>query len=132
MMVGDTSESIAQLNELRELGVAIAMDDFGTGYSSLSALRTLPIDVMKIDRSFVKDLGTDSGALAMIQTIVTLAKSLGFQLVAEGVETSEQARTLKAMSCEELQGYFYGKGLPPKMFATLPSLAHRHVAESES
>ncbi len=111
---GDIVSVRRQLHELRSLGIAIAMDDFGTGYSSLSQLRTLPIDVMKIDRAFVKDLETDDNAVAIARTIVTLARSLGLLVVAEGIETPAQAALLSSMGCDQFQGFFYSKALPAR------------------
>ena len=116
---GDIDSVRRQLHELRALGVSIAMDDFGTGYSSLSQLRTLPIDVMKIDRAFVKDLETHSDAVAVARTIVTLARALGLGIVAEGIETQAQADLLQAMGCDQLQGFLYSRAVPPLEFAAL-------------
>jgi diguanylate cyclase (GGDEF)-like protein len=123
LMSGDMTAACAQLAELRALGVTIAMDDFGTGYSSLAHLRTLPIDVMKIDRAFVRDLESDPNALAIAQTIVTLGRSLSLRLVAEGIETPGQARILTAMGCDELQGYLFGMPMPAQAFQVLPALS---------
>lgn len=116
---GDIASVRHQLHELRSLGAAIAMDDFGTGYSSLSQLRTLPIDVMKIDRAFVKDLETDVNAVAIARTIVTLARALGLRIVAEGVETPAQAALLFEMGCDQFQGFLYAKALPADECARL-------------
>jgi EAL domain-containing protein (putative c-di-GMP-specific phosphodiesterase class I) len=85
----------------------IALDDFGTGYSSMSYLRRLPIDTVKVDRAFVKDLGTDRTALAVAHAIVAMARSLGMRTVAEGVETREQLRVLGELHCDELQGFLF-------------------------
>jgi diguanylate cyclase (GGDEF)-like protein len=116
VMVGDATLARAQLAEIRRLGVTIALDDFGTGYSSLASLRQLPIDVMKIDRAFVKDLGQEDadreGALAIIRTITVMARALGMQLVAEGIETAVQADLLAAIGCDEFQGFYYGRPVP--------------------
>ena len=122
LLVGDLRHARVQLETLRGWGISIALDDFGTGYSSMSTLRQLPIDVMKIDRSFVKELGIDDGAMAVIRTIVTLARSLDMQLVAEGVETTAQAALLGAMGCDELQGYLYSRPVAPDQFAHLAGL----------
>jgi EAL domain-containing protein (putative c-di-GMP-specific phosphodiesterase class I) len=112
LLVNGSATITTQLSGLRALGVRIAIDDFGTGYSSLSALRALPVDILKIDRAFVKDLGRDKGSDAIVHTIVTLARQLGLGLVAEGVETQEQAAALRALECDELQGYLFGKPMP--------------------
>jgi diguanylate cyclase (GGDEF)-like protein len=122
LLSGDVASVRAQLQQLRALGVSVAMDDFGTGYSSMSLLRTLPIDVMKIDRAFVCDLETDPNAVAIARTIVTLGQSLSLTLVAEGIETPGQAALLRAMGCHELQGFLFCKAVPPEDFAALPGL----------
>jgi diguanylate cyclase len=122
LLVGDVASASAQLAELRGLGVTIALDDFGTGYSSISLLHALPIDVMKIDRSFVHRLGKDASAIAVVRAIASLARSLGLHLVAEGVETEAQAEALRTLRCDELQGYLYSKPVAPAAFAALPGL----------
>jgi diguanylate cyclase (GGDEF)-like protein len=123
LLVGDATSAREQLAELRRWGITIALDDFGTGYSSMSMLRELPIDVMKVDRAFVKDLGRDDAALAVTRAILALAGSLRMHTVAEGVETVEQAAQLAELGCDELQGYLYAKPLPAEAFARLPQLA---------
>lgn len=120
LLVGDVSAARDQLAQIRQLGVTIALDDFGTGYSSMALLRRLPIDVLKIDRAFVTDMVTDPSALAITRSIVTLAKSLSLQLVAEGIETEEQASLLRAMGCDEFQGYLYGRPVAATDFERLP------------
>ncbi len=120
---GDIDSVRRQLHELRDLGVLIAMDDFGTGYSSLSQLRTLPIDVMKVDRAFVKDLETDPDAVAIARTIVTLARALGLHIVAEGIETRAQAVLLTDMGCDQFQGFLYSKAVPARECAALGPFA---------
>ncbi|WP_374256640.1 putative bifunctional diguanylate cyclase/phosphodiesterase [Aquabacterium sp.] len=109
LLVGDARQACQQLAALRSLGVMIALDDFGTGYSSLAILRQLPVDIMKVDRAFVKDLGQDEGALAVTQAIVGMAQSLGLHIVAEGMETAEQARILIKLGCHELQGFYFSR-----------------------
>jgi diguanylate cyclase len=113
----------AQLAQLRGWGVTIALDDFGTGYSSMAVLRQLPIDVMKIDRSFVTDLGVDNGAMAVTRAIIALASSMRMTIVAEGVETEAQAALLQSLGCHELQGYLYSKPVAPDQFVRLRGLA---------
>ncbi len=122
LLSGDITAACSQLAALRALGVTIAMDDFGTGYSSLAQLRALPIDVIKIDRAFVRDLEADASALAIARTIVTLGRSLSLRLVAEGVETHGQAEALTAMGCDELQGFLFGRPMPAAQFEQLPNL----------
>lgn len=103
---------IAALKILREMGVRISIDDFGTGYSSLMYLKQLPIDRIKIDKSFVQDITEKSGNTAIIRTIIDLSKNMGLDLIAEGVETEEQLEFLRKQKCDEVQGYIYSKPLP--------------------
>jgi diguanylate cyclase (GGDEF)-like protein/PAS domain S-box-containing protein len=112
----DIEYTIATLQAIRELGVVIAIDDFGTGFSSLSYLAKLPIDTLKIDRSFVVDMVSGSRGLALVSTIVNLGHALSFKLVAEGVETEEQSRLLRLLQCDEMQGYLYGRPVPGDVF----------------
>lgn len=122
LLVGDARDAREQLQELRRWGLQIALDDFGTGYSSMSTLRQLPIDVMKVDRAFIMDLGKDDAALAVTRAIMALADSLHMHTVAEGIETEDQAALLRDLGCDELQGYLYAKPLPPEQFVALPGL----------
>jgi len=115
----DIEQAITTLGNLRALGVRLSIDDFGTGYSSLAYLKRLPIDVVKIDRSFVKDLGKTAADGQIVGAIITLADRLGFNVVAEGVETGEQADILKASQCELLQGYLFSKPVDPAAFSAL-------------
>jgi diguanylate cyclase (GGDEF)-like protein len=107
--INDAERTIRVLAQLRELGVRIAIDDFGTGYSSLSYLQRLPLDVLKIDRSFVLDMDNDPNSRQIVQTIMTLAKSLGMDVVAEGTESASQVLDLVTMGCRFGQGYFFSK-----------------------
>ncbi len=109
----DTQNGNSILKELRKLGVSIAIDDFGTGYSSLGYLRTLPVDTIKIDRSFVTDVATDKSAAAIVSTIVTLARNLELEVTAEGIETAEHAAFIHSVNCNSGQGYYYSKPLNP-------------------
>jgi EAL domain-containing protein (putative c-di-GMP-specific phosphodiesterase class I) len=102
------------LSGLREMGVGISIDDFGTGYSSLAYLKRLPADALKIDKSFVEGLGSDIEDTAIVGMIIELAHTLGMGVVAEGVETEEQAALLTAMGCDFGQGYHLSKPLPPE------------------
>jgi len=106
--------SIGILNNLKALGVSISIDDFGTGYSSLSYLKRFPIDTLKVDRSFITELTTNSQDESIARAIITLAKSLELETVAEGVETREQLEMLRKMECDLIQGYLFGKPLPAK------------------
>ena len=125
VLSGDVTQVTRQLAGLRALGVTVAMDDFGTGYSSMALLRSLPIDVMKIDRTFVRDLETDPNAVAIARAIVALGRSLSLRLVAEGIETPGQAGLLREMACDEFQGYLFGKPMPAPEFEALFAAAAR-------
>ncbi len=100
---------------MREAGFAIALDDFGVGFSSLSYLRSIPFDTLKIDKSFVDDVHTQQTARAIATAIVTLARTMGKHIVAEGVETDEQARLLEQLGVDELQGYFFARPMAAAM-----------------
>ena len=102
----------ATLRGLDRLGVTIALDDFGTGYASLSHLKRFPVDRLKIDRSFVRDLGADPEDAAIARSIVNLAHTLGMQVVAEGIETTEQLDFLRLNQCDVGQGFLFAPGLP--------------------
>jgi len=119
LLMRDTEATIEALNILRNFGVTLSVDDFGTGYSSLSYLKRFPIDVLKIDRSFVKDLHCDSDDAAICAAILAMARNLDLKVVAEGVELEEQLNFLRQHNCEQLQGYLYSKPLPPEDFEAL-------------
>ncbi|MCH1623963.1 sensor domain-containing protein [Ferdinandcohnia quinoae] len=112
--IQDAEKALLTLTKLKEIGVQIAVDDFGTGYSSLSYLKRFPIDTLKIDQSFVKDVLTDNKDAAITTTIIHLAESLGLAVIAEGVEEQEQVEFFKSMNCHKAQGYFFSKPLPEK------------------
>lgn len=112
-------EMISKLAELSQLGVNISIDDFGTGYSSLSYLKKFPINTLKVDQSFVRDINKDKNQEAIIQAIVALANSLGIHVVAEGVEEVEQYLFLLKVGCQDMQGYFFSKPIPPKQVEDL-------------
>jgi diguanylate cyclase (GGDEF)-like protein len=109
----DTEDSAAILRSLRDLGVALSIDDFGTGYSSLSYLKRFPIDVLKVDRSFVRDVETDAGDAAITRAIIALGHSLNLDVVAEGVETAGQLDFLRQVGCDEIQGYYFSPPVWP-------------------
>ena len=117
IFMGDKSTAVRALEELHNSGVRIALDDFGTGYSSLSYLHKLPIELIKVDRSFVSELGQRDSALALTRSIIVLARALGMNVVAEGVETEDQLDILTQLGCDELQGWLYSPALDPVAFA---------------
>ncbi len=112
LIMEDIEANIAKLNAVRRLGINIAIDDFGTGYSSLAYLARLPVQSLKIDRSFIDAMNKDANAMTLVSTIVSLAHSLRLKVVAEGVETEEQAKILRSLKCDEMQGYLFSKPLP--------------------
>lgn len=116
LIMEDVRVSIGSLRAIRALGVRIAIDDFGTGFSSLSYLARLPVHTLKIDRSFVIDMGEGPEGLALVSTIINLAHSMRLNVVAEGVETEEQARLLRLLNCDEIQGYWFAQPVPRDVF----------------
>ena len=119
MLMRNPEEAADMLRRLRQIGVAVVIDDFGTGYSSLSYLTRFPIDKIKIDRSFVRDLSTDAADAAVIDAIIAMAHSLGIRVVAEGVETAAQQAYLSQRGCDEAQGYLYSRAVPAEQFLAL-------------
>jgi diguanylate cyclase (GGDEF)-like protein/excisionase family DNA binding protein len=124
MMLADETAAIAALRRLREIGVHIVVDDFGTGYSSLSYLKRLPVDGLKIDRSFVEGLGEEREKTAIVRATIALARALGLTVTAEGIENSTQLRRLLALQCDLGQGYHFAPPLEPDALTDL--LAERH------
>jgi len=122
LLLDDVEDVIAKMTVLKEHGVTFALDDFGTGYSSLSYLKRLPLDQLKIDQSFVRDILTDSNDASIARTIVALAQSLGLSVIAEGVETEAQRDFLAESGCHAYQGYFFGRPLPIESFKEFPQL----------
>ncbi len=112
MIMEDLKHNVASLQAIRAMGVTVAIDDFGTGFSSLGYLAKLPADTLKIDRSFVVEMTAGPEGLALVSTIIDLAHALKFKVVAEGVETEEQANLLRLLSCDEMQGYLFSKPVP--------------------
>ena len=111
-MIESTEHTARVLERIKQLGVTVALDDFGTGYSSLTYLRQFPVDVVKIDRSFVRDIHTESDDASITAAIISMAHELGLRVVAEGVETEEQLDILRGQGCEEMQGYLFSRPLP--------------------
>ncbi|MET0293332.1 MAG: EAL domain-containing protein [Steroidobacteraceae bacterium] len=112
MLMQDLEVSIGKLAELRASGICVSIDDFGTGYSSLAMLARLPIDFLKIDRSFVSPLSDDSASMTVVSTVISLARSFGLKAVGEGIETEEQLNLLRLMKCDNGQGYLFGRPAP--------------------
>jgi EAL domain-containing protein (putative c-di-GMP-specific phosphodiesterase class I) len=132
-MMQDTDRAIAALTELKALGLQLAVDDFGTGYSSLSYLQRFPVDLLKIDRSFVSDIDATEAEASFAHTILTLAGTLHLTAVAEGVETALQANVLQRMGCELAQGYHYARPMPaPKLRTLLQAANLPRVATTSS
>jgi EAL domain-containing protein (putative c-di-GMP-specific phosphodiesterase class I) len=126
-VLDELDAAIETLDAIRNLGVRLAIDDFGTGYSSLSYLRRLPVDTVKIDRTFTTELNTDHNDVTIVAGIIGLARGLGLQVVAEGVETERQAEILIELGCTQAQGYLYS---PPVALDDLLRLYHP-VTESD-
>ncbi len=122
-LVENIDETIATMNALNEVGVQISLDDFGTGYSSLQYLKKLPLDQLKIDRSFVRDLATHSSDKAIVRTIIAMAHSLDLDVIAEGVETEEQRQFLIENGCTHFQGYLFSQPVPIEQFEALLKLS---------
>lgn len=123
MLVNDVNDIIAKMNALKEKGLRLSLDDFGTGYSSLSYLKKLPLDQLKIDQSFVRDMLFDSNDVAIVRTVVELARGMGLHVIAEGVETQEQRQFLAELGCLSFQGYLLSRPVPNAEFETVV-LAH--------
>ncbi len=119
LVLNNVEDSIEKMHALRALGLEFSMDDFGTGYSSLSYLKKLPLSQLKIDRSFVQDLSTDANDATIVRTIITMGRTLGLEVIAEGVETEEQHEFLYQNGCSAFQGYLFGRPLPRSEFEEL-------------
>jgi EAL domain-containing protein (putative c-di-GMP-specific phosphodiesterase class I) len=131
-MLANPTRAKAVLNELSALGLRLSIDDFGTGYSSLSYLRQLPVDEIKIDRSFVMGMGEQAGDAVIVRSTVDLGRNLGLEVVAEGVETLEHWNQLRALGCNTAQGYFLSKPVAPEELTSWlqarPGAAHEAKA----
>lgn len=116
MLLSDIDETIAKMKTLREIGVRFSLDDFGTGFSSLQYLKRLPLDQLKIDKSFVRDIAEDTSDRAIIRTIIAMAQTLKLDVIAEGVETEIQRKLLIDYGCNHFQGYLFSKPQPIEQF----------------
>lgn len=133
LLVEDIDLSIGVLKQLHELGIQIEVDDFGVGYSSLSYLRKFPLDVLKIDRSFVQNIHKDSKELAIVQAIMEMSRALGLEVIAEGVENKKQIQLLQALGCTVYQGYWFSKPLKKKdIDQILPAIRYKLLEVSET
>jgi len=119
LLMFDMEENIDKLRQLRDTGLQVAIDDFGTGYSSLNYLARLPVDFLKIDRSFVSKMAEEPESMSIVSTIITLAQSLNLKIIAEGVETEEQSKLLRLLRCDEAQGYLYSRPVPAEEIAKM-------------
>lgn len=119
LTLDESETTLRTMEELKAIGVTLSLDDFGTGWSSLSYLRRFPLDRIKIDRSFVRDLTTQSNSAAIVHSILELARSLGLECVAEGVETVEQLSHLQREHCSEFQGFLYSQAIPAEEVSRL-------------
>jgi PAS domain S-box-containing protein/diguanylate cyclase (GGDEF)-like protein len=128
LVMRDVEENIRKLNEVRALGVQIAIDDFGTGYSSLGYLAKLPVQALKIDRSFISAMLKDPAAMTLVQTIISLCHTLGHRVIAEGVEEEQQAKYLRLLRCDEIQGYLISK---PQPFDEMTRFLHANRVRRE-
>ena len=125
VLMEEAEITVATLRQLKRLGVHLAIDDFGTGYSSLSYLQRVPVDTVKIDRSFVDRMSEDGGSDVIVAAVVSLARALGLSVIAEGVETQAQLDRLRALECGMVQGYMFGRPQPPESYLSAPAIAAR-------
>ena len=115
----NTEVALNVIRRLNKLGIHISMDDFGTGYSSLSYLKLFPLDVLKIDQSFITDIGTGKGDETLVRAMISMAHDLGLRVVAEGVEQEPHQKFLQAKDCDYLQGFLFSKAVSPSAFGEL-------------
>ena len=119
MLMENVDEGVEKLRAIRDMGVHISIDDFGTGYSSLSYISRLPVNILKIDRSFINGMTEDPDKTSIVSTIISLGHGLRMQVVAEGVETEAQSNLLRLLRCDQIQGYLISRPLPAAEFALL-------------
>ncbi len=128
MVIQNPAQAVRLLSAIKGMGVRLAIDDFGTGYSSLGQLKNFPIDTLKVDRSFIRDIATNTEDKAIIEAIIAMGKTLSLTVVAEGVETREQESFLRAHACDEMQGYYFSRPIPADEFA---ALLHGHIPDPQ-
>ena len=121
-LMHNTDEAVVLLNALKKTGLRISIDDFGTGYSSLAYLKRFPVDTLKIDRTFVRDIAVDESDAAIARAIITMAHQLSLKVVAEGVETAEQLAFLVKNGCDEAQGFLFSRPVPADSLPSLPKV----------
>jgi EAL domain-containing protein (putative c-di-GMP-specific phosphodiesterase class I) len=119
MVMNDVDQAVAILCDLKAIGIKMSIDDFGTGYSSLAYLKRFPIDVLKIDQSFVRDIALDADDAAIVTSIISLAHNLRLTVIAEGVETEDQLEYLRRHGCDAIQGYYFSRPVPSSAFEKL-------------
>ena len=123
-------QSIEVLNILREKGIEVSIDDFGTGYSSLNYLKNLPLDRIKIDRSFIRNISNNKHDKAIVKTIVTMAQLLDLKVIVEGVETEEQLKIVKEIGCKEVQGFYFAKPMPAEDYINFINTFYKNEPDS--
>jgi EAL domain-containing protein (putative c-di-GMP-specific phosphodiesterase class I) len=128
MLMQDLQQTIATLRQLKAAGIYLSIDDFGTGYSSLSYLKGFPIDALKIDRSFVRDITQNSDDAAIATSIILLGQNLGLKVIAEGVETESQLSFLRILQCDEIQGFLFSPPVPAAEVECFLERVERHAA----
>jgi diguanylate cyclase len=119
VLMKNSERAVSILQSLRKMGVRVAVDDFGTGYSSLSYLRRFPLDALKIDQSFVRQIADSPGEATIVSAIISMGRSLHLRVIAEGVETAEDLAFLQDHECDEAQGYYFSRPVPADQFAAL-------------
>jgi len=112
-LIAEPQRAMNTLDRIHKLGIPISIDDFGTGYSSLAYLKDLPIDELKIDKSFIDSMNDNARSLTIVQMVIQMAHYLGFEVIAEGVESAKEWRRLELLECDRAQGYYMGKPMPP-------------------
>nr|WP_225941920.1 EAL domain-containing protein [Sporosarcina limicola] len=127
----DVDDATSILEEIRSLGIRISIDDFGTGYSSFSYLKQLPVDTLKIDRSFIEDIDTNEESKAIVKAVLTIAETLGMDVIAEGVETREQLAVLHEDGCSQAQGFLFSKPLTEDEFEVYLRNSQRYISKND-